>query len=117
MDITPEKIGSNQILLTSGNAGFEMYIKKDRVALMFYRGNHSGRNQLNIVSPVKLSAGKKHSITVNFDQKNLSLNVDGKITSAPCTSFQYFPSPVSIGVNSKGNGFYGKISRLELSPL
>jgi len=117
MDITPEKIGSNQILLTSGNAGFEMYIKKDRVALMFYRGNSSGRNQLNIVSPVKLSAGKKHSITVNFDQKNLSLNVDGKITSAPCTSFQYFPSPVSIGANSKGNGFYGKISRLELSPL
>ena len=117
MDITPEKIGSNQILLSSGNAGFEMYIRKDRVALMLYRGNSSGRNQLNIVSPVKLSAGKKHSITVNFDQKNLSLNVDGKITSAPCTSFQYFPSPVSIGANSKGNGFYGKISRLELSPL
>jgi hypothetical protein len=66
---------------------------------------------------VKLSVGKKHNITVNFDQKTLSLNVDGKVASAPCTSFQYFPAPVAVGSDSKGNGFCGKISKLELSPL
>jgi hypothetical protein len=66
----------------------------------------------------KLEADKPATIVIRFDQKNLQVITNGVPGKAvPCSGYQLYPQPLSVGMDTHGAGFVGEISELKLRPL
>ncbi len=118
MDVWPRDSSGTQTLLGCDFTGFMLLLKNGVPTVSIYLDNNYETNlpALATATGPTLSPDCWNQIKVRFDQRELSVEVNGKLgTKIKASGFQRYPKVFGLGVDQRrGNYFNGKIRSLKV---
>jgi len=121
--MVPSLSRQTQTVLSTGSHGFNLTLRGGvlRAAMFLHEAWHARHTSADVFAeaPVPLTPGRWHDVVVTYDQKRLTVFLDGVPGAAKqVTGRMFSPKAGGLGMGETfGSGFEGRLASLEIGPF